>query len=1214
MEEKINYILGLDLGVGSVGWACMLTDEKREPARILDLGSRIFDPEGASMEDRRLARGTRRVLRRRKARVSRTQNLFKKYQYLTQEQIHQNSGKPALNPYQVRIKGKAEKLSYEELLIILAHYAKGRGFRSNRKIIEDEESKKGKAASASEEQKLLFAKQITEDRLKAMQQQNPQATITDLLLADATKDGKLRNTSGNYAHGVTRKMIEEEVRMILNCQIEQGVISEAFMQEYLEILLYQRLFSDGPDTGPYHKPLERMIGKCGFTGKPRAPKSALTYELFTLVQKLCDLRYHQPGERSSEKLTSEQIEHLVEKARSGKTVTYKLVREEIGMPVQFAGLMLRRPEYMKLLEDIKAHSEKNLQEELEKAKEKIEIFKLKNYTKLRNSLAKTFGKQFTLADQEFDMIADCLTRNKSDIEIERYLKGERSSLLNVDLPEEVKQAVMRMEDQGFSEFGKVSLELLYEILPLMIHQGMNYYEACSACGYDHSRKHENTEDYSEIPIINKVLDDLDKTVTNRSVVRTLVETRKVVNAIIRRYGMPFEIHVEMARELTKSDDEKKKMIFEQQRNQYANEALRYQIYTQHPDKFRSPDAVKRDDLIQYQLYIEQKGLCPYTLALTGDENQAKIHERDLFTQEVEVDHIIPYTLCYDDRFVNKTLVKKQRNQEKRNQTPMQYLKNAGMMGEAKYRYWIKNNSAITRDKEDRYFAEKVDEQFLNDYRARTINDTRYATKALKEILTFCFPSVKVKAYTGQITAKLRGVWGLNGLTHSWDSPDYKKKKPDTDLTALYDQLNVLLLENVNKKSKEFIKIVQEINKQKKNDEVKNRDNHLHHALDAVVIACATDTIRRRVEMHEIAKAQSNSEEIKFEIPVWDTETGEVLKIESFTMSQDDYRENQKEWDIFEKQRFPLPYYDFRKEVILRTYEQEPEVLRFELSMMPRYENVDLSTVTPIFVSHHYSSKASGRLHKATYYGVKETEEGKVLTNRMLISSEKFTAKHLAQLYDLEGTQSYIFSAVKDWLGDFKNGAEAFKAHDFMYPENRNGNPIKKVKLNVGGLKEEFAVHPGQYVEKEDVAQVHIYKKQNEDRLYFVGMDRFRLLNVDKRDDLPLLLWWGRGDNRIQLLKYELEGNGFVDKPQILYKGQTVLVEKQDGSKGIGIVTGFTAGKFEIKSVLGDAVDLIHSGLCTSFVKQYYLTVSTIKRITPISVDILGKVHSDLSRL
>lgn len=1217
MNQQYHYILGLDMGVGSVGWACMLTDEQNEPERILDLGSRIFDPQGASMEDRRIARGTRRVLRRRKARVTRTKNLFKKYKMLSEEQIqavYQTKGKVLPNPYLLKLKGKKEGLTSEELLITLVHYAKGRGFKSNRKVIEDEESKKGQAASANEEQKLLFAKQHTEAKLKEKQLQDPEYTITNLLLEEVgqSKSVKLRNTSGEYTHGITRKMIEDEVTKILDCQIQCGVISEDFKHDFLNILLHQRLFIDGPDFGPYHKPFEKMIGRCGFTGEPRAPKSSLTYELFTLVQKLCDLRYRKEGSREEYRLSVTQIEHLVDKARNSKSITYKLVREEIGEPVKFKGLELNRTDYYKLVDELKAHPELDLREEVEKAKEKVEIFKLKNYAKLKNELSKRLGKGITLEDQQYDLIADCLTRNKSDEEIRKYLNGERETLKNVTLPPEVQDVVVQLSDQGFSEFGKVSLSFLYQILPLMIHEGKDYYEATKQCGYGHTQKHINEVEMDCIPIINEILETLDKTVTNRGVVRTLVETRKVVNAIIRKYGKPSQIHVEMARELTKSDDEKNKLMQEQQANQILNSSLRYQIFSQHPDKFRSIESIKSEDLLQYRLYLEQRGICPYTLAVTGDEQLAKIHERDLFTQEVEIDHIIPYTLCYDDRMENKTLVKKQRNQEKGNRVPMLYLK--GLPGEAKYRTWIKQNTAISMNKKERYLAEKVDERFLNDYRARTINDTRYATKAFKEILQYSFPSVKVKSYTGQITAKLRGVWGLNGLTHSWASPNYKmKKSSNEDINALYIKLNDLILNNVSKRSAEYRKVQQEIVKLMRNDEIKNRDNHLHHAVDAVIIACATDKIRRRVEMHEVAKAQSKSEIIQFQIPVWDPETGEVLRMATFEMSQEDYRASNKEWDIFEKHRFPLPYYDFRKEVIIRAYERDVNVLRNELSAMPRYTDVDLQSIYPITVSHHYSSKLSGRLHKATYYGAKETENGKILTNRMAINTESFQASHLAKLYDKDGTQSYIYSAVRDWLDGYKNGLEAYKGHQNKLPLNKNGNPIKKVKLNVGAVKEEFSLHPdvAQYVEKENVVQVHIYRRENDDKLYFVGMDRFRLLNADHRDDLPLLLWWGRDAMHMSIQKKDLASNGFIKKPQVLLKGQTVKVEKRDGAQGICKIVGFASGNLEITSILGDGIDLVKTGLFANAQERYRITISTIKSIKPISIDILGEIHGNL---
>ena len=84
MNNNYNYILGLDMGVGSVGWACVLVNDNHEPYLILDLGSRIFDSEGMSVEDRRIARGTRRVLRRRKRRVQRTKKMFVRYHLLNE--------------------------------------------------------------------------------------------------------------------------------------------------------------------------------------------------------------------------------------------------------------------------------------------------------------------------------------------------------------------------------------------------------------------------------------------------------------------------------------------------------------------------------------------------------------------------------------------------------------------------------------------------------------------------------------------------------------------------------------------------------------------------------------------------------------------------------------------------------------------------------------------------------------------------------------------------------------------------------------------------------------------------------------------------------------------------------------------------------------------------------------------------------------------------
>lgn len=147
-----NYILGLDLGVGSVGWSCMQLDNAHEPKRLIQAGSRIFPAENGSLEDRRTARGLRRLIRRKKGRLNRVKSLFVEHNYLQRDYMKTFFNEQAHNyesPYHLKVKGLQEPLSFDELFICLIHYAKYRGFKSNRKNKETEKN----AASASEERK-----------------------------------------------------------------------------------------------------------------------------------------------------------------------------------------------------------------------------------------------------------------------------------------------------------------------------------------------------------------------------------------------------------------------------------------------------------------------------------------------------------------------------------------------------------------------------------------------------------------------------------------------------------------------------------------------------------------------------------------------------------------------------------------------------------------------------------------------------------------------------------------------------------------------------------------------------------------------------------------------------------------------------------------------------------------------------------------------------
>ena len=175
------------------------------------------------------------------------------------------------------------------------------------------------------------------------------------------------------------------------------------------------------------------------------------------------------------------------------------------------------------------------------------------------------------------------------------------------------------------------------------------------------------------------------------------------------------------------------------------------------------------------------------------------------------------------------------------------------------------------------------------------------------------------------------------------------------------------------------------------------------------------------------------------------------------------------------------------------------------------------------------------------------------------------------------------------------------------PKNSNGNPIKKVKLDYDSPKEEILLHKEkkQYVEKENVIQTHVFRREDSDKLYFIGMDRYRVMNF--KNDPVVLIWWGRSKNNRKIKYSELAREGYIPYVK-LYKNQIILLELRNGAKGLCKVGGFSSGLFEIVSILGDDFDILASGLQSKSKSQLQITISTIKSIQPINVDILGKVH------
>ncbi|MXQ72956.1 type II CRISPR RNA-guided endonuclease Cas9 [Clostridiaceae bacterium DONG20-135] len=1188
--KKENYIMGLDLGVGSVGWSCMAVNDNHEPCRLIAANSRIFPSKNGSMEERRNARGLRRLIRRKKARIKKVKNLFVEYDFFTKEQINEFfdfEAKNYENPYRLKCRGLTSALTKEELLICLVHYAKYRGFRSNRKNKEVAKDTK----SASEEQKLLYSIEQTQTFLD-----ENNCTISQYILSDPKFKDKIKNTSGNFKIGVTRKMITDEAEQVLDTQITCGLIDDSFKKSYLDILTYQRSFSEGPESGPYSNPIVHMIGTCSFDKQLRAPIAAPTYEVFILLQKLTNIYYYKDSYRDKKQLSVEQIQAIVEKAKKTKEIKYKHVMEIIGEDVHFTGLTLSRKDYAEINKKGKKHPERNLDDLRKKQKLETSICKMEITSYFKNA----FKKVHRIDDLKLlDEIADLLSKYKTDKEIEKYLDHDDYPLLRQQ-DEDIKGVVKGLDEGKFIRFGKLSFHVLYEIVPLMLEKGYMYSDAMREAGFDHVNKKSDDKVHDQLPSVSDIFDDLDMSVTNRCVRTTLQETKNLINALIRKYGKPEEIHVEVARELTKDENERAKIMDSQISNKVEKINLKRQILSKF-DCFYSEDQIKHNDLLKYKLFIEQKGIDPYMLAYTNDENVSKIHEKDIFDNDAyEIDHILPYSMCFNDLYSNKVLVSTKMNREKGNRIPYEAFH--ARPGFLKFQSWVYKNIHDARKREN-YLTKKVTEEMLEEFSARALNDTRYATKVLCKIISYYFSDVKVRSFTGQVTSKLKGIWHLNTLTHSYQSGDLlRHDKRDEKLDQLYkrmdDEMDII-------KQKE---IKSKIISMEKDIEKKDRSNHLHHALDATIIACATDTLRRRIEMHEMYIRQRTLNIQRYRIPVIEEKTGELKEYryeEKATQDLSDYFDITKNMNY---RQFPVPYANFVEEIKLRIYERDEEVLRKSLCTFPNYTKEQIEKVKPLMISHKIIKKQNSRLHEATIMGVRKNPENQqeiVLTKRISIDKDSFKLDSVEKIYDSKGTQKAIYDAVKVWLAGYDNGSKAYTAHQ-GYPIAPNGHEIKKVKINLEDVKERICIHPEkkQYVDKDDVIQVYVYKRKDDDRLYFAGMDQYRLMNLDKNP--MIMLWYGQDKNFKYVLYNDLEKEGYIPYLK-LNRNQLIRITLQSGVEGICLAGGTSSGMFEVYSILGDGLDLLASGIQRQVKTRYQITVSTIKDIQILHSNILGEI-------
>jgi CRISPR-associated endonuclease Csn1 len=315
------------------------------------------------------------------------------------------------------------------------------------------------------------------------------------------------------------------------------------------------------------------------------------------------------------------------------------------------------------------------------------------------------------------------------------------------------------------------------------------------------------------------------------------------------------------------------------------------------DKFIKKNQPTSKEILKYKLWLEQKYLSPYTLKT--------IPLSELFTSKYEVEHIIPQGKFLDNSFNNKVICEGEVNSLKDNRTAYAFIQEfqeteVPLSGGKKVT--IPNQSSYEQFVRDNYDGKKLlnllREDIPQQMSERQKNDMRYISKAALKIFSNIVREENEQESTvknvipiaGGVTAKLRSEWGLNAV---WSELVEDRFKRLNRLICGFENEENGLFGSI-KKNGGFFK--PEVPLELRDNFNIKRIDHRHHALDAIVIACAT-----RKHVNYINNNHAKSDLKRFDLGRILRNTKKIEKTDILTGEKtehvvlDDYK---KPWDNF----------------------------------------------------------------------------------------------------------------------------------------------------------------------------------------------------------------------------------------------------------------------------------------------------------------------------
>jgi CRISPR-associated endonuclease Csn1 len=759
--RKLRYRLALDLGSTSLGWAMVRLNAENETCAVIKTGVRIFSDgrnpkDGSSLAvSRRQARSMRRRRDRLLKRKNRMIATLLRHGFFPQDRAARKALEKT-DPFALRAKGLDHALLPEEFARALFHINQRRGFKSNRKTDKKEnDSGALKTAITELRQAIRTTGCRTVGEWLCTRHQQGLSVRARYRENRITKDDGKTKIEKSYDLYIDRAMIEAEFDALWAKQSElnPALFRETARAELKDCLLFQRPL----------KPVKP--GRCTLLpDEERAPLALPSQQRFRIYQEVNNLRLLREG-LSEEPLTLNQRDQLVHALETHSKRSFTQIQGLFGFSGQF-----------------------NLQDE-----KRTEL--KGNSTSALLAKKEFFGPQWGSFDEaRQDAIVMQLVSEENEARLIAWLQAETG------IDEATSEAIANAPlAEGY---GSLSAKALGKILPALRAGVITYDKAVLAAGFDHHShiSHAATgEILPELPYYGQYLqrhvgfgtgkpeDPAEKRygkIANPTVHIGLNQVRTVVNALIKRYGHPSEVVVELARDLKQSQEQRKEEQKRQADNQRRNERMRTAIAEL---LNTSAEGVKSTDLQKMILWEELSAnvadrRCPYS--------GVQISAQMLFSDQVEIEHILPFSQTLDDSLNNKIVATRQANRIKGNRTPAQaaaafeaqgwsntdMLQRASLMPQGK-RYRFAPDGMAQWLREDKSFL------------ARALNDTRHLSRVAREYLSLICPQ-GTRVIPGRMTAMLRAKFGLNdilGLDGEKNRNDHRHHAVDACVIAVTDQ-------------------------------------------------------------------------------------------------------------------------------------------------------------------------------------------------------------------------------------------------------------------------------------------------------------------------------------------------------------------------------------------------------------------------------------------